>query len=65
MEYLIRVRTTLPSSAPWVAEEAMVVSEMGARLSPKAAPETMAPSMYTGVTPVMTPTGKRMGMTTM
>ena len=43
MEYFIRERTTLPNSAFWVVAEAMVVSEMGARLSPNAAPETMAP----------------------
>src|SRR5690554_1179583 len=63
MEYFILERTTPPISAPWEPAEAMVVSEMGARLSPKAAPETNAPTINPGETPAITPTGKRIGMT--
>lgn len=36
---------------------AMVVSEMGARLSPKMAPETMAPARNMGLPPRMMPAG--------
>ena len=40
-----RVRTTWETSASCVSEEEIVVSEMGARLSPKIAPEMIAPHM--------------------
>src|SRR5690606_33452108 len=36
--YFSRLRTTSPSSVPWVVTEAIVVSEIGAMLSPKRAP---------------------------
>ena len=63
-EYLVRLFTTIPRSACWVAEDAMVVSEIGPRLSPNAAPETIAPIIYSGATPAITPTGNRIGITT-
>ena len=63
MEYLKRVFTQPPTSAGrpsrncCVEALAMVVSEMGARLSPKMAPETMAPARNMGLPPRMMPAG--------
>ena len=62
--YLVLLLTTPPSSAFWVPEDAMVVSEMGPRLSQKAAPDTIAPIRYSGEIPARTPTGNNMGITT-
>ena len=45
-------------------EDAIVVSEIGPRLSPNAAPDTIAPIIYSGLTPAITPTGKSIGITT-
>ena len=39
----------------------MVVSLIGARLSPKIAPDTMAPAIKAGLPPKITPAGKKMG----
>ena len=63
-EYRVRVFTTIPNWACWVVEEAMVVSEIGPKLSPNAAPETIAPIIYSGATPAITPTGNKIGITT-
>ena len=41
----------------WLVVEAMVTSEMGARLSPKIAPERMAPARMAGLLPSSTPAG--------
>ena len=63
-EYRVRLFTTIPKSACWVVEDAMVVSEIGPKLSPNAAPETIAPIIYSGATPAITPTGNKIGITT-
>ena len=52
-------------SACCVPAVARVVSEIGARLSPNAAPETIAPTMNSGAAPTMIPTGNRIGITMM
>ena len=39
----------------------MVVSLIGARLSPKIAPDTMAPAINMGLPPSTTPAGKKIG----
>ena len=57
MEYFSRLRTTPPRSASCVDAEAMVVSETGERLSPKAPPEIIAPISNPGVAPTKYPTG--------
>lgn len=64
IEYQTLVRTTPPISASCVLAEAMVVSEIGARLSPNRAPETRAPAMIAGLAPTSTPTGKSTGKET-
>ena len=62
-EYFKRLFTQPPTSAGWpsrycwVEAEAMVVSEMGARLSPNTAPETMAPARNMGLPPSTRPAG--------
>jgi len=62
-EYGRRVRTTSRTSASCVSAEAMVVSEMGARLSPKIAPLTMAPTTTEGFAPTVAATGSSTGST--
>ena len=62
-EYLIRLETTPPMSAGlpflncWVEAEAMVVSEIGAKLSPKMAPDTMEPAIIISLAPNIIPAG--------
>ena len=62
-EYLIRLETTPPMSAGfpflncWVDADAMVVSEIGARLSPKIAPDTIQPAIIISFAPSIMPAG--------
>ena len=46
--YFSRERTTPGTSTPWEVAEQMVVSDTGARLSPKIAPEMMMPASRPG-----------------
>ena len=55
--YLSRERTTPGTSTPCEVAEQMVVSDIGARLSPKAAPEMMAPARMPGCAPNASPAG--------
>src|SRR6056297_159100 len=64
IEYLSLLFTTPPISMPWVVAEAIVVSETGDRLSPKAPPETIAPIKRAGLLPTKYPTGYNIGLTT-
>ncbi|MPN43134.1 hypothetical protein SDC9_190693 [bioreactor metagenome] len=57
IEYFKRERTTPGTSTPWEVAEQMVVSETGARLSPKAAPEIIAPAIKPGFAPKAIPAG--------
>ena len=66
-EYLIRRETTPPMSAGfpflncWVDADAMVVSEIGARLSPKIAPDTIHPAIIISFAPSIMPAGEKIG----
>ena len=55
--YFRRERTTSPMAALLILADVMVVSEIGARLSPKQPPDTMAPASTAGLAPIMTPAG--------
>lgn len=51
--------TTPGMSTPWEVAETIVVSEIGARLSPKAAPEMITPASNAGLAPRAIPAGYR------
>lgn len=55
--YFSLERTTPGTSTPWEVAEHIVVSEIGARLSPNAPPETIAPANNAGCAPKATPAG--------
>ena len=59
--YFSLLFTTVLISAPCVKAEAIVVSEIGAMLSPKKAPLTRAPIITRGSAPSPTPTGSISG----
>ena len=56
-EYFRRLRTHFGTSTFMAVAEAMVESDTGARLSPKAAPPRIAPAKNAGSTPNSTPVG--------
>ena len=57
MAYWKRLRTTPGISVSCVVADTTVVSETGARLSPKAAPDRIAAKSHTGSAPITSPAG--------